>query len=536
MHSIFVQWLKIWSFVCLLIFISSGCASVLSSRYQKINVVSHEPGGEIKIEDSFYSNDTIRVKVTKQTQFITATKEGYLDNVKVIYPSKRSPLLALNFGVPLAVVCYAMATQPDVDPSVGLYALLYGIGGYSIDNGLVTGDIANKTRRFKKDTIHLDKQVKIVEREDHWKYLETDISELDLDTGDITAELFIWSHRYFRGKPGRPDENDEVLSENSYGLTETLNEMLKKHGLVDTSSRYFAHNADKLLIDCVVDKIHILSVGSTFTQAQLEINWKLKTPYGDSLFGQRISTTGNPIDPFTISSEVIIEALNSALEKSLMSFIGSQNVLDIYQNTKLDDDNRLNVDTVVTLSYSELSNTKVSHGVKSVVTIIGQNGHGSGCIVSSDGLIVTNFHVIDKQMPVTIRLSNGAEYSCEIVRADSQYDLALLRIDTTGLRCFDLRSEPGNEIGSEVYSIGTPTNIELGQTVSKGIISGKREFDGNIYIQTDAAINGGNSGGALSTSTGQLIGIVNAKLAGFGIEGIGFAIPIETVKQRLKLE
>jgi len=84
-----------------------------------------------------------------------------------------------------------------------------------------------------------------------------------------------------------------------------------------------------------------------------------------------------------------------------------------------------------------------------------------------------------------------------------------------------------------VYAIGTPSDIELGQTLSKGIISGKRLFNQKQYIQTDVSINSGNSGGALIDPQGNLLGIISAKIVGVGIEGLGFAIPIKYINESL---
>ena len=87
-----------------------------------------------------------------------------------------------------------------------------------------------------------------------------------------------------------------------------------------------------------------------------------------------------------------------------------------------------------------------------------------------------------------------------------------------------------------MYAIGTPADQELGQTVTKGIVSGERQVEGRSFIQTDVSINPGNSGGALIDKTGMLLGVVNAKIVGRGIEGIGFAIPASRMLEVLKLD
>ena len=160
-------------------------------------------------------------------------------------------------------------------------------------------------------------------------------------------------------------------------------------------------------------------------------------------------------------------------------------------------------------------------------------GAGSGVIITSDGLIVTNNHVISSSSGVAdkvkVRLKNGEEYEATVVGTDSSSDIALLKIDATGLTPAIFGDSDNLIVGEDVVAIGNPLG-ELGGTVTNGIISAlDREIgvDGTSMnlLQTNAAVNPGNSGGGLFNMKGELIGIVNAKSSGSGIEGLGFAIP-----------
>lgn len=162
-------------------------------------------------------------------------------------------------------------------------------------------------------------------------------------------------------------------------------------------------------------------------------------------------------------------------------------------------------------------------------------GAGSGVIITADGYIVTNNHVIEDASSVTVRLSDGTEYSAVIVGKDSQTDLAVLKIDAKDLQSALLGDSSKLTVGESAIAIGNPLG-ELGGTVTEGIISAlDREItiDGETMslLQTSAAINPGNSGGGLFNLYGELIGIVNAKSSGSDIEGLGFAIPINTAKE-----
>ncbi|MBQ5354739.1 MAG: trypsin-like peptidase domain-containing protein [Clostridia bacterium] len=211
------------------------------------------------------------------------------------------------------------------------------------------------------------------------------------------------------------------------------------------------------------------------------------------------------------------------------------------------------VDDVVTSTAatagSDLNYAQVAALVKdSVVEIVTEyttrnswfqyttGGAGSGVIISEDGYLITNAHVIlDNNMQnvadtVTVRLTSGDEYTAEVIRYDTDEDIAILKVNASGLvpvRCGD---SDKLVVGEELIIVGNPLG-ELGGSVSNGIVSAtEREIQvGGVtmhLIQTNAAVNPGNSGGGMFNMKGELVGIVNAKSSGSGIEGLGFAIPI----------
>jgi Do/DeqQ family serine protease len=159
------------------------------------------------------------------------------------------------------------------------------------------------------------------------------------------------------------------------------------------------------------------------------------------------------------------------------------------------------------------------------------SGVGSGVIVSPDGYILTNNHVVDDAERVTVELNDRRTFSAKVIGTDPPSDIAVLKIDASGLPTLPIGDSNHVEVGDIVLAIGNPLNV--GQTVTMGIISAKSRSTGigggNSYedfLQTDAAINRGNSGGALVNLRGELIGIPSQILSGTGGNiGIGFAIP-----------
>ncbi len=174
------------------------------------------------------------------------------------------------------------------------------------------------------------------------------------------------------------------------------------------------------------------------------------------------------------------------------------------------------------------------------------NAQGSGVIISEDGYILTNNHVINssssssyyelgKASKITVTLFNDdTEYEAKIVGTDEQTDLAVIKIEKDGLTAAELGDSDSVQVGEFCMAIGN--NLGLGSTVTDGIVSAVNrkvtDEEGNSYtaIQTNAAINSGNSGGALVNSKGEVIGINTLKVSGDGVEGIGFAIPINSTK------
>ena len=168
-----------------------------------------------------------------------------------------------------------------------------------------------------------------------------------------------------------------------------------------------------------------------------------------------------------------------------------------------------------------------------------QNGYywGTGVIADENGLIITNAHVIEGCASAEVTLYNNESYEALLVGADTVSDLALLKIDCSGLPAASFADISGLSVGDPVAAIGNPLSEEFRSTLTNGIISAidrGMNYNGHTMslLQTNAAINQGNSGGALFNMYGQVVGITNMKMMSYfsSIEGIGFAIPSSTVK------
>jgi len=221
--------------------------------------------------------------------------------------------------------------------------------------------------------------------------------------------------------------------------------------------------------------------------------------------------------PSNLQSEVYSDIIKTVAGNSEISELSIKDIAKLTEN-----------------SVVEITTESVIRGSR-----LGQyvyEGAGSGVIIGEDGYIVTNNHVIDDTSKIMIKLKNEEVYEATVVGRSSESDIAILKIDATSLQPVVLGDSDKLVVGDTAVVVGNP--LGSGATVTNGIISAlDREIDlGDAVmnlLQTNAAVNPGNSGGGLFNGKGELVGIVVAKSAGEDIEGIGFAIPINDIKDTI---
>ena len=170
-------------------------------------------------------------------------------------------------------------------------------------------------------------------------------------------------------------------------------------------------------------------------------------------------------------------------------------------------------------------------------------GIGSGFIINEEGYILTNYHVVKGAQEISVTLSNDVTTTAQIVNYDENQDVAMIKITDESVEIpatVELGDSDALQPGEEVIAIGTPLSTELSSTVTKGIISATSRsvaVESGVtmnLIQTDAAINAGNSGGPLVNTKGEVVGINSSKISGEAVEGIGFSIPINDIKDKIE--
>ncbi len=188
-----------------------------------------------------------------------------------------------------------------------------------------------------------------------------------------------------------------------------------------------------------------------------------------------------------------------------------------------------------TISFTD-RNAMIPALVKGVVTVEMKDGHGSGFLITNDGHIITNAHVVGTGATAKVRFEQGFSLDGQVVKVNRDFDLALIKVPGNDLPALALGNDADLQLGQELYAIGTPLDKSLGQTVTRGILSGRREIEGCKYLQTDVPINPGNSGGPLIGADGKVMGVATLKIKAAGVEGIGFGVPITTALEMLNIE
>ncbi|MFP4200682.1 MAG: S1C family serine protease [Clostridia bacterium] len=207
---------------------------------------------------------------------------------------------------------------------------------------------------------------------------------------------------------------------------------------------------------------------------------------------------------------------------------------------------------VVTSEFEEVVKSVVRDSGPAVVSVINSReyrdvwgrtfnrpGEGSGVIIDDSGYVITNYHVVEDAREIEVETGDGRELNAEIVGEDPPTDLAVLKVDAEDLHALDFADSDNIDVGQLAIAIGNPLGRKFARSVTVGVVSGVRATmygqaaQQRVFqlLQTDASINAGNSGGALLDSNGRIIGINTLKFSSADVEGMGFAIPANTVSR-----
>lgn len=508
----------------LVLLFSQGCAATFGSK--KSVVRCETEGAEVYMDGAEVT--TPKAYVGRSTRVLRASKEGYRSKSIVVKTDKFDPVYLGN-ALPMIITAGMGSGNSDPDAETSLINSPLATGVFL--SGL--GFLYDLKFMFKHAGVYVIPELEpLPSKSEEDKYFIVDKAEVSLDKGDINVEVFMNEKRKNKGKTLATSASEEEIKNNNYALAERLNDELYAMGFRDTSKTFFPKPSNTVKIDCILEKIAVSQVVYEYMEAEIDFVYVLKDYFGTELFRTDIKGISNPF----ATNEDFDLVLDDALQASFIAFLEDSRVEAAIAESDFENASTFETQEVLTLRKPLKNLIKPGDMITGVVTVITDDGHGSGTLVSPDGHIVTNYHVVGGNTEVKVKLNDDSEHTASVMRKDLDTDLALLKIEGDQFPSLMPESEMLIPIGEDVFAIGTPTDPSLGQTLSKGIVSGKRSQEDRTYIQTDVKINPGNSGGALVTSDGSYIGVVSSKIIGFGIEGLGFAIPSSVIFSRLKIQ
>ena len=492
-------------FLVISVLLQSCVATIVSTPKQKVSIITNPSDATVYLNDKKQDNSPSKVRVKrKDGGEIKIEKEGYKTHIEILYKDGYNPLSYISMlGLMFPFI---------VDYETGAAFRL------------------NK----KKLNVNL---IKIPNKIENSQVVFCDEVNLKIKAGDKLGNLIIRERRdeilYF----------GESLDVDAVNLKQNTNGILKDLGfnVAETNGQLFSPTAQaRYFFKAEILKTRYDVKASTAyksnakfqTECEMNVNWQLVDRSDKVIF--EATTTGLSI----IYEKGGTAAFYDAFENSFYEFLYNEEIYTTVEQAGnlIDVTENFSLIKIAKPKIKVESEKTINNATNSIVTVENNKSHGSGCIISEDGYIVTNYHVVAGSDKVGIKFKDGISLEGTVVRVNEEYDLALIKVAGSGYAPIPILEDKEINTGSDIYAIGTPADKTLGQTVTKGIISGTRKILDKEYIQTDVSINPGSSGGGLINKQGYLVGIVNAKLVGGSVEGIGFAIPSYILFDQLKIQ
>ena len=318
-------------------------------------------------------------------------------------------------------------------------------------------------------------------------------------------------------------------------LLDRINEALYFQDFLTSDELALFYPADAIALAGRLEGVTEYRVGP-FVTYSVKTAWWLHTPYGLPTDSTRKITRS----PWAIRTEGAEgwerEVVGEAIASAALTVADSAQVMRLVRPGRdFDAEWRKDWEPLAILPADEVKESAVARSAEAVVTIEALDGHGSGVVIGDDGWILTNWHVVaDTTLTYTVKFPGGGTKEARLVRHHPVQDLAVMRVDSTGLPVLPLAARVP-VAGETAFAIGAPHSPDLGGSVSHGVVSAFRRDGERPLLQTDASISPGNSGGALVNAAGRLIGIITEKVIDEGVEGVGFAVPVDEVIRALGL-
>lgn len=540
--------MKIFKYSIVLLFINilSGCSlAFLASKNQYVKIPK-DSLAVIRINDKVptIENGMYQFQKSEGPMQLKLEKKGFKDEYRVIMPYKKSGLYyatyvenGILFGLPAGLVGGSVGAA-FLGPHLGILSFVTCTAVFTE----TFGSPATSDYRLWSFPAYYDLNIPmkpILVRDSSMKEVYLDkLSVNAKKENQLSAHQSI--KKYLKNEPPKYTKlkgNQDLKLENTV-YSDEINDELKKNGFIDTSGYALRGSfRENLFLKVEINQLKLLNVVHPkfdygFSKISMESRWNVMDIYKNIIYSDSIHlVSGEFVSDEETSLHLMI---NDGIKSGLVSLMSSDRFSDVIKIAETDQKDHL-VDIVLPQTSKYVSDLK--EAVAASVTIVTKSGHGSGFFISEDGYLITNYHVIADSTNLEIVLNDGSKCKGKLIQFNKDADLALLKIDKIGFIPFSIADNDIARMGRDIYVIGTPTAKDLSQTITKGIISSiRKQPDGTKVIQTDASVSRGNSGGPLVDKSGTLLGVVNAKLIGWGIEGISFAIPTSQIANTLKIK
>jgi S1-C subfamily serine protease len=515
----------------------TGCVTMLYPRNQKVVINTNNENAKIYVDDELVGKGkSVETKVRKEgAKQVMIETPNSKKKYYVLFPDGRGAgffpvylLNILNFGAGIGI---------DLQVSHGFnYSKSNSMPGETPIPARTEKDKFINVEAIKMDLVNKNKD--IVDYEIFYsRDIMRSIAKAEQEKSEKDAKKEAKDRKKGKKKLSESDDNLKFKSDNTLFIDNILKNV-RKFGYVDTVNTIFTDINNTLTVEGAIKRINDYTIrGSQFFRyykCKMDMLWYLKNSYGEiidsvktSEFSGDFSIREKDYYNNEVKTDILFKMYADAVENS---FFKMKETATFRKNFAVETYQKPTQPLISILKPSTCVNELADATSSSVIIKRKDGGHGSGFAISNDGYILTNFHVIagkmlDKTENVKVILSTGEEISANIVRYNRNKDVALLKVDRKFDKAFMLAPDKAFKSLMEVYTVGTPKSIELGQTVSIGIISNERNLCNTNLLQLSMSVNSGNSGGPLFEKSGKLHGIIASKLFGIGTEGISFAIP-----------
>ncbi|MFM6933861.1 MAG: S1C family serine protease [Flavobacteriales bacterium] len=536
-----------------LILVTSSCTAIFIPKKQNVQFTTENDSSVVVIDgEEVGKGKSFETKVQKLgLQQVVIKTPGYKDEHIMLRPYRRSPAF-----YPLAILDIPIMVLGYGYPLIHLESSLDYPKEINLANQISYAKRDSSERFIKVNAIKVDikdqtKDIKVYKVDDQEDIDQKLYEEIELRKKNDEEALRKEQERLDKlnkkkknqvaatASINQKKDGNSILTDDTR-FSEDLFNILLETGYVDTINRIFQDDNNTMVVQAKIQKIDefiIYGGTSNYRKLGLGISWYLLNMYDEIIDSTSVYNFSDPFVTRGYEMPDYVEMVGDAIARSFHELRKT----DLFnKNIGIQSDFTSKETPMVLVKPTSIVKELSDASLASVIIKRKDGGHGSGFAITQDGYILTNYHVISgtlesKQADFKVLLANGLSLDAKIVRFNRARDIALLKVEYNFEKAFLLTADKTFKNLSEVYTIGAPKSVELGQSVSIGLISNERNTNNNNVLQLSMSLNGGNSGGPLFDKTGVLHGVIQAKLVGKDTEGVGFAIPGYLIPEYLKI-